>query len=259
MKLPKTDAEKLTALDKALEFPDTLVGRRVALRQIVLGATLLVFAVLPAKPAATPAKDTLAYTNDGSLVAPAGYREWIFLTSGIDMNYAAAAPGAPPPAHSVFDNVFVNPASYISFVATGTWPDKTTFVLEIRSAEDPVSINKRGHTQSTEIRGVEIHVKDKGKWYFYDLGGNEPAAKLIPPPASCYTCHEAHGAVDTTFVQFYPTLLPLAQQKKTLSPEYLKQLATPSTTDSPSRPQKKLERRACQFRESYQPNHACVS
>jgi hypothetical protein len=28
--------------------------------------------------------------------------------------------------------------------------------------------------------------------------------------------------VDTTFVQFYPTLLPIAQEKKTLSEAYLK-------------------------------------
>ena len=36
----------------------------------------------------------------------------------------------------------------------------------------------------------------------------------------CYSCHEQHGAVDTTFVQFYPTLIELAKQKGTLSPSY---------------------------------------
>jgi len=35
----------------------------------------------------------------------------------------------------MFDNVFVNPASYKAFVETGTWPDKTTLVLEVRGAE----------------------------------------------------------------------------------------------------------------------------
>ena len=144
------------------------------------------------------------------------------------MSYAASAPGAPPPTHSIFDNVFVNPSSYQRFLATGTWPDATTLVLEVRSAEDPVSINKRGHTQSTEIRGLEIHVKDKGKWLFYDASGKDPVGKVIPPPADCYTCHQSHAAVDTTFVQFYPTLLPLARQTNTLSPAYLKELASPS-------------------------------
>jgi hypothetical protein len=34
-------------------------------------------------------------------------------------------------------------------------------------------------------------------------------------------CHEQHGAVDTTFVQFYPTLMPKAQEMKTLAAAYL--------------------------------------
>jgi len=48
---------------------------------------------------------------------------------------------------------------------------------------------------------------------------------LVPSGAPCYTCHVAHGAVDTTFVQFYPTLMPIAQRKKTLSEAYVKEEA----------------------------------
>lgn len=185
-----------------------------------LGSGLALTLLFAASPRST---DTPAYTAKGNLLMPANYREWIFLTSGIDMSYAdtkAAAAG-----HSQFDNVFVNPDAYRSFLKTGTWPDKTTFILENRGAENPVSINKRGHTQSTEITGTEIHVKDNGKWSFYDLPAGATEATLIPPPASCYSCHESHAAVDTTFVQFYPTLLPIAKQKNTLSAAYLKEIA----------------------------------
>ena len=70
------------------------------------------------------------YTADGKLVFPAKYREWIYLTSGIDMSYS---PGAMP-GNSMFDNVFVNPEAYRSFLETGTWPDKTLLILEIRGA-----------------------------------------------------------------------------------------------------------------------------
>ena len=56
-----------------------------------------------------------------------------------------------------------------------------------------------------------------GKWAFYAFDSPVANGKLIPPTATCYTCHAAHGAVDTTFVQFYPTLLPIAQKKGTLS------------------------------------------
>jgi hypothetical protein len=190
------------------------------LKPIILASTLLL--ALFALP--VPATDAPVYTAKGNLVMPTNYREWVFLTSGIDMSYTATGSAG----HSIFDNVFVNPTSYKAYVATGVWPDKTTFILEVRGAEDPVSINKRGHTQSTEIMGTEIHVKDNGKWSFYDLPSGAAEADLIPPPATCYTCHESHAASDTTFVQFYPTLLPIAKQKQTLSAAYLKEIATPA-------------------------------
>jgi hypothetical protein len=164
-----------------------------------------------------------SYTTDGQLKFPEKYREWIFLTSGIDMSYNPAATAA---SHSMFDNVFVNPSAYRAFLETGTWPDKTVMVLENRGAEGSSSINTRGHTQSIERMGFEVHVKDKkleGGWGFYGFD-NAVSAKLIRRPASCYTCHEQHAAVDTTFVQFYPTLLGLAKDKKTLSAEYLKEM-----------------------------------
>jgi len=169
--------------------------------------------------------DTPAYNKDGSLVPPSNYREWVFLSSGIDMSYASTQ----ATDHHVFDNTFVNPASYRKFLQTGTWPDKTTLVLEVRDAESPVSINKRGHTQSAKPPRLELHVRNHGKWTFYELPAGEPSAKPFEPTASCYTCHEAHGAVATTFVQFYPTLLPVAQQRHTLSPAYLQELAAPAS------------------------------
>jgi hypothetical protein len=182
-------------------------------------------------PVAVPAEgaapsDRPAYTADGRLQPLAHYREWIYLTTGMDMSYG------PRPAmagHAMFDNVFVNPSSYQAFQQTGTWPDGTTLVLEQRGAESGVSINRHGQTQSAEIMGVEVHVKDAhlpGGWGFFEFSGAVPA-KLTPRSADCYSCHEQHGAVDTTFVQFYPTLLGLAKAKNTLSPAYLKELAAP--------------------------------
>lgn len=51
---------------------------------------------------------------------------------------------------------------------------------------------------------------------------------LIPQGAPCYSCHREHAAVDTTFVQFYPTLLPVAQKNGTLSDAFLKEEAAHS-------------------------------
>jgi hypothetical protein len=48
---------------------------------------------------------------------------------------------------------------------------------------------------------------------------------MVPTTAECYSCHEQHAAVDNTFVQFYPTLLPIAESKGTLSAAYKKESA----------------------------------
>src|ERR1035438_5691548 len=93
---------------------------------------------------------------------------------------------------------------------------------------DKGSINQQGHYQGTQVMGVEVHVKDEarfpGKWAFFDFD-DEVSGSLFPKDAACYSCHADHTAVDTTFVQFYPTLLPIAQSKGTLSAAYQKESA----------------------------------
>jgi len=159
--------------------------------------------------------DGPVFTPNGELIPPADYREWVFLSSGVDMSYTdrPAIMG-----QSMFDNVFVNPEAWRAFKATGHWPDKTIFILENRGADSKGSINKLGHYQTGEVMGMEAHVRDdarfKGGWGFFGLNGSGPA-KMIPYQAQCYACHQAHGAVDTTFTQFYPTAKAIAVAKGT--------------------------------------------
>jgi Cytochrome P460 len=166
------------------------------------------------------------YTGDGQLKLPEHYREWIYLTTGFDMSYN---PGSQVADHHMFDNVFVNPEAYKAFVESGTWPDKTMLVLEVRGAEAKGSINQKGNYQGTQRMGLEVHVKDKQRfpdnWAFFGFDDSK-TAKMVPLEATCYSCHAAHAAVDRTFVQFYPTLLPIAQSKGTLSDAYKKETAS---------------------------------
>jgi Cytochrome P460 len=168
------------------------------------------------------------YTRDAQLKLPENYREWVYLTTGFDMSYS---PSASMQGHHMFDNVFVNPEAYKSFMKTGTWPDKTMLVLELRGAEGRGSINQKGNYQSDRM-GLEVHVKDEarfpGQWAFFGFDDEDKTAKMTPTSADCYTCHSAHGAVNTTFVQFYPTLLPIAKSKGTLAAAYLKELPQPA-------------------------------
>lgn len=189
-----------------------------------------VLAVGPLQDAAR-VSDGPRYAPDGALLMPAKYREWVFLASSLDMSYN---PKPRADGMHMFNNVFVNPEAYARFQATGHWPEGTELVLENRGAETPKSINTSGSTQSAQVMGLEVHVLDSAHlnaatrgdgWSFYGFD-NPVSAKRIERPASCYTCHEQHAAVDTTFVQFYPTLLKTAEEKKTLSVPFSREAGT---------------------------------
>jgi hypothetical protein len=178
------------------------------------------------QPQSAPTTNAPTYTSDGQLRLPANYREWVYLTTGFDMSYSAAN-GMD---HHMFDNVFVNPESYQAFLKAGTWPDKTMLVLEVRGAKSKGSINQAGNYQGTDRMGLEIHVKDisrfkdQGNWAFFGFD-DKPTSTMTPTSTACYSCHALHAAVDTTFVQFYPTLLPIAAAHNTLSPNFQKETA----------------------------------
>ena len=189
----------------------------------------LAFAACAALAQSAPTPSTAATTTthtptyvDGKLQLPADYREWIYVTSGMDMSYRPTS----TPGHHMFDNVFVNPEAYRVFKQTGTWPDKTMMVLESRGARDKGSINQHGLFQDGDVMGVEVHVKDsarfEGGWAFFAFDDDKPATE-IRHSVDCYACHRDHAAVDTTFVQFYPTLLSIAKAANTLSPSYLEE------------------------------------
>ena len=195
-------------------------------RTIFLLAAIVVLssaALLQSAPA--PRGSAPEYTSDGQLKLPENYRDWVYLTTGFDMSYNPALMNMD---HHMFDNVFVNPEAYKAFVETGTWPDKTMLVLEARKAEAKGSINQKGNYQGSEIMGLEVHIKDEsrfpGKWAFFPFDDSK-TSKMIPTNMECYSCHAEHAAVDTTFVQFYPTLLPIAKAKGTLSASYQKETA----------------------------------
>src|SRR5687767_11580195 len=163
------------------------------------------------------------YTAAGELIRPADFREWVFVTSGLGMTYNTPKPTsehAGPVRTPNFTNVYVNPSSYRAFMKSGRWPDKTMFILEIRGSSSEGSINKGGHFQSDLVM-IEASVKDEarfpGKWAYFDFGRDmKPQVAALPRTERCYACHADNGAVDNTFVQFYPTLLEVATKMGTV-------------------------------------------
>jgi len=160
-------------------------------------------------------------SGTNNLVRPANYREWVFLGSSLGLNYPA--PGAAPgPAQ--FNNVFVNPSSYRSFMQTGKWPDKTIWVLEFRGVGKEAVANREGQFQ-TGVVGFEANVKDSrfpdGWGYFGFRDGDKSAAPLSGDTVKrCIDCHTAHTAVERTFVQFYPEALAVAKKMGTVRRDY---------------------------------------
>jgi Cytochrome P460 len=147
----------------------------------------------------------------GKLARPANYPEWVFLSSGLGMSYNATA-GGP----ELFTNTFVPQWAYREFLATGKWPEKSMFVLEERSSENKGSIVKTGHFQS-DLQGLAVEVKDSARfadhWAYFSFGGAaQTATAMTGPKDACWQCHENNAAVEHTFVQFYPTLKPVAEK-----------------------------------------------
>jgi len=160
--------------------------------------------------------EIVQFTKDGRLVRPADYRRWTYLSSGYGMSYSQKADDSM----QMFTNVFVNPTSYDYFLAHGTWPDKTVFVLELYGSSSKGSINLHGEYQN-DFMGLDVEVKDEkrfpDRWAYFGFDTTEKdSAANTPSQNNCWKCHDQNAAVEHSFVQFYPVLLQIAKEKGTI-------------------------------------------
>jgi hypothetical protein len=182
---------------------------------ILLGILVIISACavsfLVSKPA--PPTDLPQYTNGDELVRPQDYREWVFVSSGFRLSNNAS-----PTEGATFMNVFVNPSAYKQFLTSGNWPNNTILVEEKRKSLNEGPVNKTGQFQS-ELVGIAVKVKDPARfpdqWAYFSFDSSAKTAHANPK-AACWQCHHEHGGVDSTYVQFYPTLKPVAQKFGTL-------------------------------------------
>jgi hypothetical protein len=193
-----------------------LVSAIAAITLLTSGGALLVLAEDSGAP---------IFTQNGALIRPADYREWVYVTSGLGMTYGTGEPTSPRTPR--FDNVFVTRAAYREFLRSGKWPEKTMLILEVRRSEENVSINNGGRSQG-EIVALEAAVKDRKRfpqdgWAYFSFDsekGMTDRAPPLPATARCYSCHRDNAAVDNTFVQFYPVLFEAAQRHGTVKSTY---------------------------------------
>ncbi len=175
----------------------------------VCAATMVLSVALGTDPPG--ALDVPVY-SDGDLLLPADYREWVFLSAGVGIVHGDGGAGGRP---RLFTNVFAAPRAHRHFLQSGTWPDETILVLEIRGAAPEGAVNAGGHHQ-TAILATQVAVKDRRRfpdgWGYFTFGVDDLAAPALSAAAGCQRCHAEQASVDQTFVQFYPTLWEAARR-----------------------------------------------
>ena len=107
--------------------------------------------------------------------------------------------------------LYVEPSAYATFVKSGVWPEKTTIVLELRSAK--IARRTRG---KCDLVGLEAAVKNHSElsdpWSYYGIvydkdGVDEP----IPTETACEDC--PNPPVDLTLATYFPTLKAVIDAK----------------------------------------------
>ncbi|HKV93883.1 MAG TPA: cytochrome P460 family protein [Candidatus Angelobacter sp.] len=184
------------------------------------------------------------------LLFPSDYRQWVYLSSGLDMQYTGEPnfsckdkAGKDGPCPKMFENVFVRREAYDGFVKNKIWPAGTIFILERRCSVQKASIDTSGSTQG-KLFLIAASQKTKSAehegWNYYLFGSDAPLTCTGPDPdfsgqrhdpvsncasetnpcngetnpKMCWQCHRSNGLKDNTFIQFYPTLKPLVAAKK---------------------------------------------
>ena len=148
------------------------------------------------------------FTTNNILERPAGYREWVFVGSSIGLNYSPHSDNA---SQELFHNVYIDPAGYREYMASGKFPEGTVMVLELARPETKKEPGLQGSFEK-EFVALEASVKDsnrfEGGWGYFsftDAGGKlKPSAS--PEERGCRSCHQERAETDHVFTQFYPVL-----------------------------------------------------
>ncbi|MFT5894834.1 MAG: hypothetical protein ACI8VW_001706 [bacterium] len=150
--------------------------------------------------------------EDGELIRPTGFREWIYVGTPVTPNELNNGKAAFPEHH----NVYIDPESWAHWKDTGAFRDQTILIKELVSVGSKIAVSGNGYFQGDYI-GLEATIKSKehfpdepGNWAYYSF--SSPDHKTLTetatafPAASCNACHAAAAADDFVFTQYYPVL-----------------------------------------------------
>ncbi len=159
-----------------------------------------------------------SYDNEGALIRPEGYREWVYIGTPLTPNDMNGGNAAFPEFH----NVYVNPASWAEYKKTGEFPDGTVVIKELVSVGSKAASSGKGYFMG-EFIGLEAAVKDSKRfskeangWAYFSFGHSYPLEKKVKAQAqaSCAQCHLTAPGGSMVFSQYYPVLRARAVSAK---------------------------------------------
>jgi hypothetical protein len=150
--------------------------------------------------------------EDGELLRPVGYREWVYVGTPVTPNDLNNGKAAFPEHH----NVYIDPDSWAHWKAEGEFRDGTILIKELVSVGSKAAVSGNGYFQG-EFIGLEATIKssehfpdEPGNWAYFSFSTPDhttltESAKAFPA-AACNACHQAAAADDFVFTQYYPVL-----------------------------------------------------
>ena len=151
------------------------------------------------------------YTDADELHYPDDTDRWIVLGTNIGGDYSDAE--FDPQNPGMIGVVQIEPKAYQYLLDNREYANGTMLLLTFYRPQAKPQPDLSGFVQG-DVAGREIHVIDRKKFQdergFYLFGAEGAATSTVLPPGNeCVQCHAEHGAFDSTFIQFYPTIRDL--------------------------------------------------
>lgn len=163
------------------------------------------------------------WAPDGKLIQPKDFREMVFIGAPLTPNGLNDGKASFPEFH----NVYVQPAAFKAYRATGKWPEGTMMVKELQLVDDPKGEfpdgsrflpSGRGYFPGP-VNGLDVSVKDSKRfaesnnWGYFNFNHAAPPylkEAALKPVEECASCHIANAHEDMVYVELYkPILTPL--------------------------------------------------
>ena len=157
------------------------------------------------------------WAEDGQLLLPEGYREWVYLGSPLTPNALNGGEAGFPEYH----NVYVQPEAYQIYKETKVFPEGTILLKELQltlEAEEEdgsrFEVSGQGYFPGP-FNGIDIAVKDSTRfaesqnWGYFNFGHHAPpyaATAAAAPVEACAACHIENADEDMVFTRFYQVL-----------------------------------------------------